>query len=81
MKSLLLILCLCFTVAAQQRVGSVRGQVTDELSALIVGATVTMVATDGSQKTATTNADGVYTINSLAPGAYTLRVVAPGFNA
>src|SRR5688572_28337014 len=80
MKSLLLILCLCFTVTAQQRVGSVRGQVTDELGALVVGATVTLVAADGSQKTATTNAEGVYTINSLAPGAYTLRVAASGFS-
>ena len=35
MKSLLLILCLCFTVTAQQRVGSLRGQVTDELGALL----------------------------------------------
>ena len=79
MKSLLLILCVCLTVTAQQRVGSLRGQVTDELGALVVGATVTVVAADGSQKTATTNAEGVYTISSLAPGAYTLRIVASGF--
>lgn len=79
-KSLLLILCLCLTATAQQRVGSLRGQITDELGGLVVGATVTLVAADGSQKTATTNADGVYTINSLAPGAYTLRVAANGFN-
>jgi hypothetical protein len=81
MKSVLLILCLCLTVTAQQRAGSLRGQVTDELGALVVGATVTLVAADGSEKSATTNADGVYTINSLAPGAYTLRVAAPGFTA
>ncbi len=79
MKSLLLIFFLCLTVTAQQRVGSLRGQVSDELGALVVGATVTLVAADGSQKTATTNADGVYTINSVAPGAYTLRVSASGF--
>ena len=81
MKSVLLILCLCLMVTAQQPAGSLRGQVTDELGALVVGATVTLVAADGSQKSATTNADGVYTINSLAPGAYTLRVAAPGFTA
>ncbi len=81
MKSLLCVLLLCISVTAQQRVGSLRGQVTDELGALVVGATVTLVGADGSQKTATTNADGVYTINSLAPGAYTLRIVAPGFTA
>ncbi len=59
--------------------GSLRGQVTDELGALVVGATVTLVAADGTQRTATTNKDGVYTFNSVAPGAYTLRVVSPGF--
>ena len=80
-KSLLLILYLCLAVSAQQRVGSLHGQVTDELGGLVVGATVTLAGADGSQKTATTNADGVYTINSLAPGAYTLRVTASGFSA
>jgi hypothetical protein len=80
-KSLLCIFCLCLIATAQQRVGSLRGQVTDELGALVVGATVTLVAADGSTKTATTNADGVYTINSLARGAYTLRIAAPGFTA
>src|SRR5262245_5999957 len=79
MKSLLFILCLCLAVSAQQRVGSLRGQVSDELGGLVVGATVTLIAADGSQKSATTNADGVYTINSVAPGAYTLRVAANGF--
>ena len=78
-KSLLCIFCLCVIAAAQQRAGSLRGQVSDELGALVVGATVTLVAADGSQKTVTTNGDGVYTINALTPGAYTLRVVAPGF--
>ena len=79
-KSLLCIFCLCLIATAQQRVGSLRGQVTDELGALVVGATVTLVAADGSQKTTTTNAEGVYTINSIAPGAYTLRVAAAGFS-
>jgi hypothetical protein len=72
---------LCLAVTAQQRAGSLHGQVTDELGGLVVGATVTLTGADGSQKTATTNADGIYTINSLAPGAYTLRVTASGFSA
>jgi protocatechuate 3,4-dioxygenase beta subunit len=76
------LLSLCFTTSmAQQRQGSVRGQVTDELGALVVGATVTLVAADGTQRTATTNHEGVYTFNSVAPAAYTLRVTAPGFSA
>jgi hypothetical protein len=80
-KSLLCIFCLCLIATAQQRLGSLRGQVSDELGGLVVGATVTLVAADGTQKTATTNADGVYAINSVAPGAYTLRVAAGGFSA
>jgi hypothetical protein len=74
------LLSLCVSTAiAQQRPGSLRGQVTDELGALVVGATVTLVAADGTQKAATTNNDGVYTFNAVAGGAYTLRVASPGF--
>ena len=82
-KSILAATCLlsfCFQLGlAQQRAGSLRGQVSDELGALVVGATVTVIAADGTQKTATTNSEGVYNFNSLPPGAYTLRVVSPGF--
>ncbi len=74
--------CLCLQAAAtQQRLGSLRGQVTDELGALVVGATVTLTAADGVQNTAVTNAEGAYTFNSLSPGKYRLKVTAPGFNA
>jgi Carboxypeptidase regulatory-like domain len=83
-KIILCVLCvfyLCLNITAQQRNGSLRGQVTDELGALVVGANVTLVAADGSQKTATTNNDGIYTINSIAPGPYTLRIAASGFSS
>jgi len=53
-KSLLGAVCLlglCFQITvAQQRTGSLRGQVSDELGALVVGATVTLIAADGSGK-------------------------------
>ena len=75
----LCLLSLCCAVATAQRVGSLRGQVSDELGALVVGATVTVIAADGTQKTATTNAEGIYNFSSLPPGPYTIRVVAPGF--
>ena len=82
-KILLVVVCVVSvgaqTGVAQQRAGSLRGQVTDELGALVVGATVSLVAADATQKNATTNNDGVYTFNGVAPGAYTLRVVSPGF--
>src|SRR5215216_542672 len=84
-KSFLAAVCLlslCFHAAvAQQRTGSLRGHVSDELGALVVSATVTLTAADGTQKTAVTNAEGAYTFNSLAPGQYTIRVASPGFTA
>ena len=82
-KSFLGAICLlsfCFHAGmAQQRAGSLRGQVSDELGALVVGATVTLVAADGTQKTTTTSADGFYNFNSVPPGPYTIRVASPGF--
>jgi len=64
---------------SQERPGSLRGQVLDELGGAIVGATVTAIDAKGTEKTVVTNNNGVYTINGLAPGKYTLRVVNPGF--
>jgi len=83
-KSFLGAICLlsfCFHAAmAQQRTGSLRGHVSDELGALVVGATVTLIAADGTEKTAVTNNEGTYNFNSLQPGSYTLRVISPGFS-
>jgi hypothetical protein len=76
------LLSVCFYVGiAQQRTGSLRGHVTDELGALVVGATVTIIAADGTQKNAASNNEGTYSFNSLPPGPYTLRVAAPGFSS
>src|SRR5215475_10966261 len=75
-----LLLMLSFSTVAQQRSGSLTGQVTDELGGLVVGATVTIISSEGVEKTAVTNGEGTYTFNSLAPGRYTLKVVASGFS-
>ena len=66
-------------VAAQQSRGSLRGLITDELGAAIVGANVTLTDATGVQKKTTTNGEGVYTFAGLAPGKYTLQAAAPGF--
>src|ERR1051325_10118408 len=66
-------------VAAQQTRGSLRGLITDELGAAIVGANVTLTDAGGVQKKTTTNGEGVYTFAGLAPGKYTLQAIAPGF--
>ena len=66
-------------VAAQQARGSLRGLITDELGAAIVGANVTLTDATGVQKKTTTNGEGVYTFAGLAPGKYSLIAIAPGF--
>jgi hypothetical protein len=66
-------------VTAQQARGSLRGLITDELGAAIVGANVTLTDASGVQKKTTTNGEGVYNFAGLTPGKYTLQATAPGF--
>jgi hypothetical protein len=66
-------------VAAQQNRGTLRGVITDELGAVIVGANVILTDASGVQKKTTTNADGVYNYAGLAPGKYSLQANATGF--
>ncbi|HMQ02817.1 MAG TPA: TonB-dependent receptor [Pyrinomonadaceae bacterium] len=63
---------------AQQN-GSLAGQVTDSLGAIVVGASVTIVTPTGTERNTTTNSSGEYTVTGLAPGKYTVRVSASKF--
>jgi Carboxypeptidase regulatory-like domain len=74
-KYLLLVCCLLAStsVYAQQN-GSLSGQVFDSLGAVLKGASVVAVSSDGKQKTAVSNAQGEFQFNGLAPGKYTVRV-------
>ncbi|HYW69785.1 MAG TPA: carboxypeptidase regulatory-like domain-containing protein [Pyrinomonadaceae bacterium] len=80
------ILCAAFVVAfsinavAQNR-ASLRGSISDEFGATIVGATVTLTDASGVAKTATTNNDGAYSFTNLAPGKYKISAIAAGFAA
>jgi hypothetical protein len=65
---------------AQQARGSLRGLVTDELGAAIVGANITLTDAAGGQKKTTTNGEGVYTFSGLTPGKYVIQATAPGFS-
>src|SRR5262252_1308520 len=68
------------SVFAQGRV-TLRGSISDEFGATIVGATVTLTDANGVAKTATTNADGSYSFTNLAPGHYKIHATATGFAA
>jgi hypothetical protein len=65
-------------VVAQTR-GTLRGLITDELGAAIVGANVTLTDSSGVEKKTTTNGEGVYTFAGLTPGKYSVQAIAPGF--
>jgi hypothetical protein len=66
-------------ISAQQARGTLRGLITDELGAALVGACVTLTDATGVQKKATTNGEGVYTFTGLTLGSYKLQAIAPGF--
>ena len=77
--TVLVLLLASLLVAAQQNRGSLRGTITDELAAVIVGANVVLTDANGLQKKTTTNAEGIYTYAALVPGKYSLTATAPGF--
>lgn len=67
--------------AQQLSTGELRGQVTDELGGLIVGANVTLTDAGGAVKTIITNSKGSYLFSGLAPGRYLVRAEARDFSA
>src|SRR4051794_4193671 len=74
-----LLLVLTPAMAFSQARSTLRGLITDELGAAIVGANVTLADSAGTEKKTTTNAEGVYTFTGLNPGKYAISAVAPGF--
>lgn len=75
----LLLILFAWVAFSQQGRGSLRGVVTDELGAVVVGATVTLLDAAGQQKTIATNDTGTYTFSGLVPGRYSVRVSSKGF--
>ncbi|MBC7900468.1 MAG: TonB-dependent receptor [Saprospiraceae bacterium] len=63
-----------------QQTGNLSGQVVDTLGSVVVGASVTVVAADGKEKSATSNQSGEFSVASLLPGKYTVRVSAANFS-
>ncbi|MCA1619293.1 MAG: carboxypeptidase regulatory-like domain-containing protein, partial [Acidobacteria bacterium] len=76
-----LLLFLSSAAAAQQSLGTLRGNVKDELGGVIIGAVVTVSDAAGVEKTATTDEQGNYAVPGLAPGRYTVRISHEGFAA
>jgi hypothetical protein len=77
----LLFIMICFTpLRGEQVAGALRGRVTDERGALVVGAQIALTGADGIEKTAATDAEGAYVFGGLKAGTYVLRAAAPGFS-
>ena len=77
-------LTLVITVAAspafsQQNSAALRGRISDELNASIVGASVTITDAKGQTKTTVSSNEGTYVFSGLAPGKYKLQAAAKGF--
>jgi hypothetical protein len=71
------------TASGQADVASatLRGTITDQQGAVIMGATVTATSLDkGLKRTATTGAEGTFQIALLPPGSYKLEIEARGFS-
>lgn len=81
MKALLLLIALSTGATAQQATGTIKGQVVDELGGAIVGASVVVVDSNGKERTAKTDGEGFFVINSLEPGKYRVRASLVGFAA
>lgn len=86
MKEILLSLLAYFLVtigcsgsALAQNRASLTGTISDELGASIVGATITLISSDGAQSNSISNEEGRYSFTGLAPGKYKMRVSANGF--
>src|SRR3989441_7209378 len=70
---------LCSVNGFAQRGASLRGQVTDQFGAVIVGVNVALADSNGKQQTTQTDSNGAYRFDNLAPGVYSLRAGQKGF--
>src|SRR5208337_4175269 len=68
------------SLSAQTSQGRISGRVADQTSAVVAGATITILNTEtGIKRVLTTNATGEYFAPNLDPGVYSIKVEAPSF--
>jgi TonB-dependent receptor len=73
---LISLLLLCLPALAQSGKGTLSGRVEDEAKAVLQGAQVELLPSDG---TVSTNGQGEFTITNLATGTYTVMISYVGF--
>jgi len=75
----ILIVLLCSISGFAQRPTSLRGQVTDQFGAVVVGVSVTITDAHGKKTSTQTDQNGAYRFDNLTSGSYTLNVQQKGF--
>ena len=72
--------CACPMWAQSATTGALTGTVTDPTGGVVVGAAVAVSSkATGQERTATTDAAGIYTFSLLSPGNYSVKFSASGF--
>jgi hypothetical protein len=59
--------------------GSLSGTVTDQTQAVVVGADISLISSEGAKFETKSDNKGVYSFANLPPGTYTLSATAPNF--
>src|SRR5690242_17209648 len=80
-RSMLILWCLllCSLPSLAQRPTFLRGQITDQFGAVVVGVAVTITDANGKKQTVQTDGSGAYHFDNLALGIYTLSLQQKGF--
>src|SRR5580692_5100953 len=72
--------CIAIGLRAQTTNGLITGVVADSTGAVVTGAQVKVVSQGtGLERTAISDASGLYVVPQLAPGSYTLTIMKEGF--
>jgi hypothetical protein len=78
--AILAVLCFTTLASAQQTTGTLIGKIADEQGAVVPGATVSATnPATGFNRTAVSDAEGIYRLNALPVGQYDLTVELSGF--
>ena len=72
---------LAAAAAAQGGAGRLRGRVTDQLGAVIPGASVRLISAGKPEKVTSTSETGEYEFDAVAAGNYSVQVFAQGFDS
>jgi hypothetical protein len=67
------------TTALYAQNSTLRGQVVDELNAVIPNAEITLIGKDGKERKTKSSFTGEFSIPNVPPGTYTLTTAYPGF--